>query len=371
MSLVFFKTNVITSDGADLIKRAKAESDKVYITKAAFLPFTINRNEGANIHASEFIDSRFTKYYPSESNISAVVPAFPGDDDNFISVQTKGTSAQPFNVKSVVLFACLFSELETDCKEVAFATISDDNSLFECNSSGVVFSIQLNANSNMFKQFGDDAEEVVHIDDLNDYVTTETFNTTLEGYATNDSVSDLQQDVVDLQEFTVDQSGDVESGGPDITLKQTYSQDIDISSNNVPVSVSASGTDFIIITGNGDKYTLSGVTFTKTSAFQKEVIVGYFTDLGDEETENTAIGTEARENGTIKDADGDDLKPGDDNEVYTITKVENAAGETVASGTDIILNNDGAGVSLSWTTEGTDITDINVYKIYMTISIGG
>lgn len=334
MANIQFKTNVITSDGAALLERASAD-DKVYIYKTAYIYHTYDRNEAANIHYNDIKD-KYAEQLHGDPNVTGVLASVSGSGkQGCIYIQTSQSNDHSFPVKGLIVLACLYSERE-DPQPVVFAVMCDDNICYECNSTPLEMSVVLPVSSENIYTFGEN--------ELPDIDTS--------GFAT-------KNDIADLETFTVDSSGDVESGGLEFTLKKQGCYDVEISGDNVPVSVDVEGSDLVILTGNGDKYTISGVTVTKTSAFEQMPIIGYFTADG-AEGDDLTIGSGNSVAGVIRDEEGEIIYPGSLTPVYTVQKIENKAGVTQETGVSFTLENQGARIAWSYNS-----TPISVYKIYM------
>lgn len=352
MANVLFKTNVITSDGAKLLERASAD-DKVYIYKTAYIDHTYDRNEAANFHYNDIKD-KYAEQLQGDPNVTGVLASVSGSGkQGAIYIQTAQSNANPFPVKGLIVLACLYSE-RTNPQPVVFAVMCDDNIVYECNSTPLEMSVVLPVSSENIYTFGEN--ELPDIDTSGFATKTE-----LESYATKSELSDYatDNDIADLQTFTVDSSGDVESGGLEFTLEKEGCYDVEISGNNVPVSVDVDGSDLVILTGNGDKYTISGVTVTKTSEFEQIPIIGYFTEDG-VEGDDLTIGSGNSVAGVIRDEAGEIIYPGSLTPVYTVQEIENKAGVTQETGASFILDNQGERIAWSYNS-----TPISVYKIYM------
>lgn len=258
-----FKINTITSDGAALIQRAKDNSDLVLIYKAVSIPDILGRNDAANFSASRFVTSDLTQYLPASNNVDAVSKAVAGDDVSFVSVQAKIANTVSAPCKSIVLLACLYSEREAP-NPVAFAVISDDNSAIIAD--GVAASITLNVPTKYIKLFGADSTQA-QIDDIVSNLQV-----------ISGDISDIQDDISDLQTFNIDETGTPETG-IHYTLKKDDYEDVEIPRESVVLSCELIDGALVFTTGNGDIFSISGenVTIEKSTLYpptEIEVLFG-------------------------------------------------------------------------------------------------
>lgn len=259
MSESIFYINTITSDGAKLIQSAASNSDYVYIYKAAFLPAIFNRNDAANLQYLRFIHTEFSKYVPQNTNVSSVSKGTQAEGGGCVFVQTTNSSSSAYPVKSIVLFACLYSERAATHEDVVFAVLSDDNSNLMCRSDGLSVSIPMNVDSKYIKLFGKD-DTTKEFDDIKEDITE-----------INTAIGVINDDIDELKEFNIDENGDAQTG-INYTIKKDTFEDVVIPRDSVILSCELIDGAIVLTTGNGDQFTLSGegLTIEKTNMFDVE-----------------------------------------------------------------------------------------------------
>lgn len=254
MSESKFHVSVVTSDGAGLVTKAKSTKDGVYLYKAIYIPVSFNRSKAANLNYFDFLNE-FGSFVPESSNISAVLSTNSGDGKaGNVFIQCSNSSPDEYIVKSVVILGCLYSEREAP-NPVIFAVLSDDNACFRCGGNPLDLSLTLPVSNNMIFLYGENTMPGI---DLSGYIT--------------------QSDLEGKQETSVidrDGSYSVVQGGFYHHIKNEVSQaEFSIMKENVPVSVELNNNNLVIITQNGNKYTLSG-TVTKSNVFDPVDFTAY------------------------------------------------------------------------------------------------
>lgn len=259
MSESIFHINTITSDGANLIRKASSNSDFVYIYKAAFLPAIFNRNDAANLLYTKFEHTDLSKYVPQNTNVSSVSKGAQAEGSGCVFVQTANSSVSAYPVKSIVLFACLYSEREAEHEDVVFAVLSDDNSNLMCRSDVLNVSIPLNVDSKYIKLFGKD-DTTKEFDDIKEDITE-----------INTAIGAINDDIDELKEFNIDENGDAQTG-ISYTIKKEEFEDVTIPRNSVVLSCELIEGALVLTTGNGDQFSISGegLTIEKTNMFDVE-----------------------------------------------------------------------------------------------------
>lgn len=305
--MISYETNIITIEGSELLRKAKEQNKKVEIHKAAFLPFPISRDVAACLKYTNFVGSEWTQYLPGLDNIEFV----SGQDSN-LEICTKAASEYNLFVKSIVLFAKLYNE---DSDDVAFAVVSDDNSVVELSETKI--KVQLNASAKDFYVFGKDDEAEL---------------------------------IENIEKYTINDEGEAVSG-LQFKLSKDGEDDVTIGRDNVVLGVSIDGNGALVFTtGNGDQYTISGegVTITKSNVFPVrpiEVLFGVKWDSSNSEW-------------TAKD-----LYPGYN---YGKSGILNEHDKILLESLGLIsieLNSDGAPYGYAATTDRTLYT-IEIIKVY-------
>lgn len=304
--MISYETNIITIEGAELLRKSKEQNKKVEIHKAAFLPFPISRDVAASLKYTNFVGSEWTQYLPELDNIEFV----SGQGSN-LEICTKAASEDNLFVKSIVLFAKLYNE---DSGDVAFAVISDDNSVVELSETKI--KVQLNASAKDFYSFGKDDEAEL---------------------------------IENIEKYTINDEGEAVSG-LQFTLSKEGEDDITISRNKVVLSCELIDGALVFTTGNGDLFSISGenVTIEKSTLYpltEIEVLFGVKWDSSNSEwtAKNLYPGYNYGRSGIINEHDKNLL---------------------VALGLiSIELNSDGAPYGYAATTDKTLYT-IEIMKVY-------
>lgn len=304
--MISYETNIITIEGAELLRKAKEQNKLVEIHKAAFLPFPISRDFAASLKYTNFVESEWTQYLPELDNIEFV----SGQDSN-LEICTKAASEDSLFVKSIILFAKLYNE---DSDNVVFAVISDDNSVVELSETNI--KVQLNASGKDFYIFGKDEE------------------------------SEL---IENIEKYTINDEGEAVAG-LQFTLSKDGEDDVTIGRDNVVLGVSIDNGALVFTTGNGDQYTISGegVEITKSNVFPVrpiEVLFGVKWDSSNSEwtTKDLYPGYNFGKSGIINEHDKSLL------EALGLISIE--------------LNSDGAPYGYAATTDRTLYT-IEIIKVY-------
>lgn len=305
--MISYETNIITTEGAELLRKAKEQNKKVEIHKAVFLPFPISRDFAASLKYTNFVGSEWTQYLPELDNIEFV----SGQDSN-LEICTKAASEDSLFVKSIVLFAKLYNE---DSDDVALAVISDDNSVVELSETKI--KVQLNASAKDFYIFGKDDEAEL---------------------------------IENIEKYTINDEGEAVSG-LHFTLSKEGEDDVTIGRDNVVLGVSIDENGALVFTtGNGDLYTVSGegVTIEKRTLYpltEIEVLFGVKWDSSNSEwtTKNLYPGYNFGRSGIINEHDKNLL------EALGLISIE--------------LNSDGAPYGYAATTDRTLYT-IEIIKVY-------
>lgn len=301
MSESKFHVSVVTTDGAGLVRKAKSTKDGVYLYKAVYIPVSFNRSKAANLNYFDFLN-KFGSFVPESSNISAVLSTNSGDGKSGnVFIQCSNSSPNEYIVKSVVILGCLYSEREAP-KPVIFAVLSDDNACFRCGGNPLELSLTLPISNNMIFLYGENTMPGI---DLSEYIT--------------------QSDLERKQETSViDRDGaySVVQGGFYHHIKNEVSQaEFSVMKENVPVSVEINNNNLVIVTQNGDKYTLSG-TVTKSNVFDPVVLTAYtnHNNPGTNTSVNGNSGSKPEQGVRLNTQAGEYIEY-DDSKTYTVKKV--------------------------------------------------
>lgn len=318
MSESKFHVSVITSDGAALIARAKDSIDEsVYLYKAVYIPQSFNRSNAANLHFADFKEA-FGCYIPENNNISAVlVTNSNAEKAGNVFVQC-ADSGSGYIVKSVVILGCLYTERESP-KPVVFAVLSDDNACFLCGEKPLELSLVLPVSNDYIHSFGENT--LTGID--------------LSGYATKSDLSAKQETTV----MDMDGSYSIIDGGFYHEITNSISQaNYSVRKQNVPVSVDLVDNKLVLITQNGDKYTVTA-TVDKANVFDPVILTGYtnHNNPGQNTSVNGNSGS-TPEQGVILNTQAGEYIEYDDSKTYTVKKVY-AADNTEVAGQFVLYKN--------------------------------
>ena len=243
---------------------------------------------------------------PESSNISAVLSTNSGDGKaGNVFIQCSNSSPDEYIVKSVVILGCLYSEREAP-KPVIFAVLSDDNACFRCGGNPLELSLTLPVSNNMIFLYGENTMPGI---DLSEYIT--------------------QSDLERKQETSViyrDGAYSVVQGGFYHHIKNEVSQaEFSIMKENVPVSIlELNNNNLVIVTQNGDKYTISG-TITKSNVFDPVGFTAYtnHNNPGTNTSVNGNTGSKPEQGVRLNTQAGEYIEY-DDSKTYTVKKVYKA-----------------------------------------------
>lgn len=270
MTVVNFKTNVITSDGAKLLRNAAENNDSVYIYKTAYINYTFPRDVASNLHYSD-IKRRFYKELQHDPNVTAAYSSASDQDSsgNICIVTSQSANNEPFPVHGVLVLACLYSERE-DPNPVVFSVMCDDNIVFECGEEPIKMSIILPVSSENFYTFGES-------DELNGL---KVFNVGRGAYS------------VYL----------VKSGGISYTLNMTeegelYKKPYVTSKDSTIVSFRIIDKHMVFVMGNGRVYMIPISSFESTNVFDERTNVTLYMKAGTKTYANNVTQSSALPNG--------------------------------------------------------------------------
>lgn len=260
-----FHTEVMTSEGAELLEKARLSDDKIVLSRLVLLPDAFDRSKCVAINL-DFLKKNYLKYFQKtfddsklqkSNEIVSVITPLTGSKSG-ITIQAKNCcnaigsqKIESYTIKTVCALGYLKSEDESETQQslCVFAVFSDDNSSFVYNSEPLSFSLGLCIDSEYIDVFGAD---------ISPYANKSYVNAAIGRVGEINVHPTIPW--IDGLHFVINNldSGDHAYYTP----------------NTTPVYVGVQNNKLVLISGNGDKYTLNG-TFSKSNVFDPVDFTAY------------------------------------------------------------------------------------------------
>lgn len=255
----------MTSEGAELLEKAKLSDDKIVLSRLVLLPDAFDRSKCVTINL-DFLKKNYNPYfqkafdddeYQKSNEVVSVITPLSGSKSG-ITIQAENCcnsigsqETESYTIKTVCVLAYLKSEAESETQQslCVFAVFSDDNSNFVYNGEPLSFSLGLCIDSEYVDVFGDDISPYADKSYVNNAIGR---------------VGEINMDPtipwIEGLHFVIN---NLDSGD------QAY-----YTPNTTPVYVGVQNDKLVLISGNGDKYTLNG-TFSKSNVFDPVDFTAY------------------------------------------------------------------------------------------------
>ena len=333
----------MTSEGAELLENARLNDDKIVLSRLVLLPDAFDRSKCVSINL-DFLKKNYLKFYQKafdddeyqkSNQVVSVITPLSGSKSG-ITIQAENCCSsigsleiESYTIKTICALGYLKSEAESETQQslCVFAVFSDDNSNFIYNSEYLSFSLGLCIDSEFIDTFGND----------------------ISPYADKSYVNSA---IGRVGEINVDPTIPWIEGLHFVINNLDSGDHAYYTPNTTPVYVGVQNEKLVLISGNGDKYTLNG-TFSKTNVFDPVNLIGYtnHNNPGTNSSVNGNTGSKP-EQGTRLNTQAGEYIEYDDSKTYTVNKVYKAD-NTEVTGQFVLYKNSQNYLCLAILNDGT------------------